>query len=64
MSFYTQNVKLCEAAPGVHINKFAEDLIAYRKESKFDLIGKFNGVYFKVTINTTKEDIIKFINLI
>ncbi len=54
---FVANVKYCEAECGEYIENFVNELLEYRKESNFDVIAKFNGIYVKVSKNTTKEEI-------
>ena len=54
---FVSNVKYCEAECGEHIDNFINELLEYRKESKLDVIAKFNDIYVKVSMNTKKDDI-------
>ena len=54
---FVANVKYCEAECGEFIENFVNELLEYRKESKLDVIAKFNDIYVKVSNNTTKEEI-------
>ena len=55
---FVKNVKLCEAECAEHIENFAKELVAYRKETVCDIIAKFNDVYIEVTNQTTEKNII------
>lgn len=58
---FVSNIKYCEAECGEYIENFVNELLEYRKESKFDVIAKFNNIYVKVSKNTTKDDIYKLL---
>lgn len=57
---FVKNVKYFEGECGEPISNFAKELVNYRKESKCDLIGRFNDICIEVKNNTTEEDILKF----
>lgn len=57
---FVKNVKYFEGECGEHISNFAKELVNYRKESKCDLIGRFNDICIEIKNNTTEEDILKF----
>ena len=57
---FLKNVRYCEAELGERIDNFAKELVNYRKDNTCDVIGEFNGIYIKVNIQTTVQDIIDF----
>ena len=57
---FVKTVKYCEADFGEHISDFASEMIAFRKETECDLVGKFNDLCIVVTKETTLEDIRDF----
>lgn len=57
---FVKNVKYCEAEAGENIYRFAKELVDYKKETVFDVIGKFNDICIEVTKQTTEKDILDF----
>lgn len=57
---FVKNVKYCEAECGEHIEHFAKELVEYKKETQYDVIGKFNDICIEVKKQTTVDDILDY----
>lgn len=50
-------VEFCDALPGTHITTFARKLIELKKKTPRIVIGRMNGVFIPVDVDTSVEDI-------
>jgi len=57
---FVKNVKYCEAECGERLDNFAKELIEYKNETQYDVIGNFGGVLIEVKKETTVDDIIRY----